>query len=127
MADYHAYPAGYFLGNVETFEFTTTSEVAENSLVTAGTLIGFTRQKFQTGEKGVAFFSGNMSHYNIELATAASAGISQGTEIYLTSAGKATTTATGNVLIGCLYQAVESGDTFADVLLYHPHPAPAAE
>lgn len=127
MADYNAYPAGYFLGNVETFRFTASSQVPENSLVTAGRLMGFTRQAFQTGETGIAFLSGKMSHYNIPLETAATVAIPQGTAIYVTSSGQATTTATGNTLVGCLYQAVEVGDEYADVLLYLPAGASETE
>lgn len=122
MADYNAYPGGYFLGNVETFEFTAAADVAENSLIKEGSLIGFTRQAFRAGEKGVAFLAGKTSHYNIELATSATDPISQGTDIYITAEGKATTTSDSNALIGCLYQAVGVGDAFADVLIYHPMP-----
>lgn len=123
MADYNAYPGGYFLGMAETFGFTAGSDLSENTLCTAGRLRGFTRQAFKSGERAVAFLSGKMSHYNLELEAAASAAITQGTEVYLTSAGKVTTSASGNTLFGCLYQAVAVGDTFADVLLYNPLPA----
>ena len=119
MADYNAYPAGYFLGNVETFQFTASSQVPENSLIAVGRLIGFTRQAFQAGETGIAFLSGKMSHYNIPLATAATVAIPQGTAIYVNENGQATSADTGN-LVGCLYQAVEVGDEYADVLLYFP-------
>ena len=120
MAIYNAFPACYFLGTVETFEFVANSDLSENSLCVVGRLIGITRQSFKTGETAVAMLTGKMSHYNVELASAAADTIAQGTEIYLNSSGKATTSAGGNTLFGCLYQAAAAGDTHVDVLLYHP-------
>ncbi len=122
MAEYNAAATSYFLGDVESFRFTAGSDLSACAIVTAGRLVGMTRQKFKSGEVGVAFISGIASHYNMELASAAVSAITQGTEVYLNSDGKVTATADSNTRIGCLYQTVAVGDTFADVLLYPPMP-----
>lgn len=122
MATYTPFAAGYFLGNVETFTTTASADVEANTLVTAGCLKGMTRQQAKSGETVVAFLSGKLSHYHIELATTASETVSQGTEIYLNSDGKATSTDSGNTRIGCLYQEIAVGETFADVLIFPPGP-----
>ena len=117
MSDYQPAQVGYFLGNVESFPFTPEADTAPNSIIICGKLIGVTRYPVKAGEKGAAFLTTRHSVYHLELA-AEGTQTDAGTEVYADADGKITASASGNTAVGCLYQGIEAGDTFAQVLLY---------
>lgn len=120
MADYQPAQVGYFLGNCETFSFTPETDTAPNSIITRGKLIGVTRFMVKAGEKGSAFLTSKFSVYHFELPAAAESETAAGTEVYVTSSGSVSLTSSEGSPIGCLYEKIAIGETFAQVMLYPP-------
>lgn len=87
------------------FPFTASgADVASGDGVMQGSLFGVAAGDVADGESGVMKTTGVF-----ELPKAASQAWTVGAKVYWTSGGAATTTASGNTLIGVAYEAVGSG------------------
>lgn len=84
--------------------FTASGAVASGDGVLAGTLFGVAAGDVADGEVGNLKTTGVF-----ELPKAGSQAWTVGAKVYWTSGGAATTTASGNTLIGVAYEAVGSG------------------
>ena len=106
-----------YLGEFNQIQGTAGSNLATTSVVTKGPFVGVTHEPFKSGETYTAFMPQPVRVYGFTLAEAAGSTISVGTPIYITSAGKATTTASSNTYVGVLWQAAAAGDTVVAVAL----------
>ena len=106
-----------YLGEFNQIQGTAGSNLAATSVVTKGPFVGVTHEPFKSGETYTAFMPQPVRVYGFTLAEAAGSTISVGTPIYITSAGKATTTASSNTYVGVLWQAAAAGDTVVAVAL----------
>lgn len=111
-----------FLGSFQNIQGTAGSDMATNSVVTLGPFRAVTHQAWKSGETYTAYMSAPVSVYGFTLADTAADAVSVGTPIYITSAGKATTTASSNTYVGVLWQAIASGDTLCAVALCNATP-----
>lgn len=111
-----------YLGEFNQIQGTAGSNLAATSVVTKGPFVGVTHEPFKSGETYTAFMPQPVRVYGFTLAEAAGGTISVGTPIYITSAGKATTTASSNTYVGVLWQAAASGDTVVAVALLNNTP-----
>lgn len=111
-----------YLGEFNQIQGTAGSNLPTTSIVTKGPFVGVTHEPFKSGETYTAFMPQPVRVYGFTLAEAAGSTISVGTPIYITSAGKATTTASSNTYVGVLWQAVASGDTVVAVALLNSTP-----
>lgn len=106
-----------YLGEFNQIQGTAGSDIPTTSIVTKGPFVGVTHEPFKSGDTYTAFMPQPVRVYGFTLAEAAGSTISVGTPIYITSAGKATTTATSNTFVGVLWEAAASGDTVVAVAL----------
>lgn len=113
-----------YLGNFDSFRFTAASDVACNSIIKAGELVGVTKANTLSGEVGLAFMGVPVSVYSFTV-TALGADKTMGTAIYLDADGALTfdaddgeATPTANTKIGALWEAASSGATEIKVALH---------
>lgn len=111
-----------FQGSFQNIQGTAAADMPTNSVVTLGPFRAVTHQAWKAGETFTAYMSAPVSVYGFELAETAADTVSVGTPIYITSAGKATTSASGNTYVGVLWQAIASGDTLCAVALLNATP-----
>ncbi|MDR0610852.1 MAG: DUF2190 family protein [Planctomycetaceae bacterium] len=91
------------------FEFPVTQQagVEPDKIVTSGNLVGITKFAYKQNETGLAYLDGE---YLVPIAALAGP-VTQGTALYVTSAGAFTTTASTNTKVGSVSRAAATSDT----------------
>lgn len=112
-----------YLGRFHNISGTAAADMPTNSVVSYGPFIAVTHEPWKNGETYTAYMPEAVSVYGFELYATAESTADIGTTMYVTSAGKVTTTATDNTRIGVLWKSIAVGDTLAAIAVQNPLPA----
>ena len=107
-----------YIGNFDSFRFTSESAVDANAVVTSGGFFGITRANVPAGEVGLAFLGTPVSVYTFDI-TALAENKDLGTAVYIDGDGAITFDAndgaaqnpTAYTQIGMLWKAAAAGAT----------------
>lgn len=112
-----------YLGNFDSFRFTAEADTECDSIITAGELIGVTRENVANGDVGMAFLGVPASVYSFTI-TAPGENKTQGTAVYVDGSGNVTfsandgaSPATAYTKLGVLWEAAASTATEIKVAL----------
>lgn len=105
-----------FEGTVEAFRYTANADLAANSIVTVGALLGVTRDKCANGDTIMAFMSGKKSLYSFPLASGIAADIDMGTLATLDT-GKVKPAGAGDKVYGVFWEDTDNAADEALILL----------
>lgn len=105
-----------FIGNFESFRFTAAADTPVDTIVTAGALIGVTKDNVANGEEGLAFMGIARNVFSLPIEALAAAQ-THGALVYITSGGALSFTSTDNTPFGILWADAASGATDIQVAL----------